>query len=135
MKDRYTYPRKEKLKSRKLIAKIFKEATPISVPPLKVLYMYSAFREYGFLQTGFTVSKKNFAKAVHRNRIKRLFREAYRLEKSILKDYLENSQMQIALFFIFTGRELPTQDIIREAMKKAMHELIKKCNENAYKNS
>lgn len=135
MKGNCTYPRKEKLKSRKLIAKIFKEAASFSVPPMKALYMTSVLPENVYLQTGFTVSKKNFPKAVHRNRIKRLMREAYRREKNILKDYLVNAHLQLAIFFIFTGRELPTQEVIQGTMEKLIHELIKKCNENAYKNS
>ena len=100
-----------------------------------VLYLPNPLQENGFLKTGFTVSRKNFPKAVQRNRIKRLLREAYRREKNLLKKCLENTQIQLAIFFIFTGREMPRQDIIRDAMKKAMHELIKKFNENAYKNS
>lgn len=135
MPGKFIYPRKEKLKSRKLIGKIFKEANSISVFPLKVLFMQSLLPVNGFLQTGFTVGSKNFPKAVHRNRIKRLMREAYRLESQLLKEYLENNQLQIVLFFIFTGRSLPTQEVILDAMHDGLKELIKRINENADKNS
>ncbi len=135
MPGKFVYPRKEKLKSRKLIGKVFKEANSFSVFPLKILYMQLLLPENIFLQTGFTVGSKNFPKAVHRNRIKRLMREAYRQENQTLKENLEKNQLQLALFFIFTGRSLTTQTIIRSAMQDALNELIKRCNENANKNS
>lgn len=62
-------------------------------------------------------------------------REAYRLESQLLKEYLENNQLQIILFFIFTGRSLPTQEVILDAMHDGLKELIKRINENADKNS
>ncbi|MFZ1798242.1 MAG: ribonuclease P protein component [Chitinophagaceae bacterium] len=135
MPGKFIYPRKEKLKSRKLIGKVFKEANSFSVFPLKVLYIQSYLPANIFLQTGFTVGSKNFPKAVHRNRIKRLMREAYRLESYTLKEILKHKQLQIVLFFIFTGRSLPTQEILQNAMHTAFNELLKRFHENADKNS
>ncbi|MEO8116080.1 MAG: ribonuclease P protein component [Bacteroidota bacterium] len=135
MPGKFVYPRKEKLKSRKLIGKVFKEANSFSVFPLKVLYMQSPLPVNIFLQTGFTVGSKNFPKAVHRNRIKRMMREAYRLESYTLKELLEKNQFQLVLFFIFTGRSLPLQDIIQNTMRDAIKELLKRINENTDKNS
>ena len=59
------------------------------------------------LQAGFSVSKRNFKKAVDRNRIKRLIREAYRLQKNDLKLLLKERSSNLSVFLIYTGKEIP----------------------------
>ena len=66
------------------------------------------------MQAGFTVNKKNFKKAVDRNRVKRLMRESYRIQKNELKNMLIQSNKNLALFFIYTGKELPDYTLIFE---------------------
>jgi ribonuclease P protein component len=69
------------------------------------------------LQAGVAVSKKNFRKAVDRNRIKRFLREAYRLQKNELQDQLKVKNMELAIFFIYTGKEVPVLTEIVEKIK------------------
>lgn len=57
---------------------------------------------------GVGVSKRYFKKATDRNRVKRLTREAYRHRQEIMKLLVEKNHAAVDLFFIFTGRELPT---------------------------
>lgn len=77
------------------------------------------------LQAGFTVGTKHFKKAVDRNRIKRLMREAYRVNKHSLRSSLEENNSNIAVFFMFTGKELPDYQLILEKMKQALEKLEK----------
>ena len=58
-------------------------------------------------QVAVTVSKRNFKKAVHRNRIKRLMREAYRLNKNLVVSYCEKMDISLAILFIYTGKTMP----------------------------
>ena len=53
---------------------------------------------------GVSVSKKFFKRAVDRNRIKRLLRESYRLNKSI---YLEAFKEKSMVMIFWTSKEMP----------------------------
>ncbi len=75
------------------------------------------------LQAGFTAGTKHFKRAVKRNRIKRLLRETYRLNKHSLKTSLEERNMHLAVFFMFTGKELPEYPLVLEKMKMALEKL------------
>jgi len=82
------------------------------------------------LQFGVGVSSKNFKKAVDRNRIKRLTREAWRLQKNELKELLKTSNKQLNVFFIYTGKELPDFATIKDKVAVALKKLSGKVNEN-----
>jgi ribonuclease P protein component len=64
------------------------------------------------LSFGTGVSAKNFKKAVDRNRIKRVTKEAYRLQKTELKKLLEEKGIHLNVFFIYTAKELPIYEDI-----------------------
>lgn len=83
--------------------------------PLKVLY---AFVENSSvpLQAGVTVSSRKFRKAVQRNRVKRVLREAYRLQKLALASTLVTENKSLALFFLYTGKDLPVYVEVYEKM-------------------
>lgn len=52
-------------------------------------------------------------------------REAYRLQKNNLKNSLTENQKNLALFFIFTGKELPEYEIIYEKIGGALQRISK----------
>ena len=74
--------KKERLKSQKLIGRLFEEGASIKNFSFQAdLYYYRNPISIISVQASFSVPKRNFKKAVDRNRIKRLIKEAYRLEK------------------------------------------------------
>ncbi len=129
-KQRYTFRKDEKLKSRKTIEQLFKEGNSFSNFPFRVLWKFTEARTSP-LQTGFAVSSKHFKKAVDRNRIKRLMREAYRLQKNKLDAALKIHKRQLAVFFIYVGNELPEYDLIFDKTIHVLDRLIKITNENS----
>lgn len=77
------------------------------------------------LQTGFGVSTKKFGKATDRNRVKRLMRESYRLEKNELKDHMAKQALYLAVMLVYTGNALPEFAELRVKMQAVMKRLIK----------
>jgi ribonuclease P protein component len=73
-------------------------------------------------RTGFSVPKKKFRLSVHRHRIIRLLREAWRLNKHELYAVVPYDK-QVHIFFIFTGKEMPEYKTVQEAVLKAIEKL------------
>lgn len=124
----FGFKKEEKLCSKKAIEKLFAEGDAFLSYPIKVVFTETQLPSSFPVQAGFTVSKKNFKRAVKRNRIKRLMREAYRLKKHLLYEQLQDRQ--IAIFFVFIGKEIPAYAKINKAMDKAVSILLKKIDTN-----
>lgn len=108
-----SFGKKEKLKSKKLITQLFDEGIGISSFPLKLIYLSSKNKQNP-IRAGVTVSKRNFKSAVDRNRIKRLLREAYRLNKTLV---FNNTDANFAFLFLYLGKDMPTFELVNQKMK------------------
>lgn len=124
-----TFSRHERLKSRKLIGRLFKDGHSYVAYPLRVLWLpadETAQAAVGFgdapAQLAISVPKRAFKSAVERNRLKRRIREAYRLNKSAWYEKLNAGDQRIALMLVYIAKEeLPFDDIaagIRKMVKK-----------------
>jgi ribonuclease P protein component len=135
----FTLGKDERLKSRKQIVKLFAEGKSFVVNPFRIYFLidktpniqYSIFN----IQFGVGVSSKNFKRAVDRNRIKRLTREAWRLQKNDptaigLKELLKIQGKQLDVFFIYTGKELPDFKTMKDKVAVALKKLAGKIDEN-----
>ncbi len=118
-----SFPKIEKLKSKKQIEQLFSEGKSISIYPLKLVYLKIKLKTEKPIQTGVTVSKRNFKSAVKRNRIKRLLRESYRLNKHLVFNTLEG---EYAFMFLYLGREMPIYQELETNMIKVFQKLVKK---------
>lgn len=95
------FPSSEKLKSKILIDRLFSEGKPLKKYPVLLLYLPLKDFAVASNKTGVSVPKRNFKKAVERNSLKRLMREAYRKNKYLVES---NLTQKYAFMFIYTSR-------------------------------
>jgi len=100
---RLTFPREEKLKSRKMISNIFSEGSVVKSYPIRIQFIFHEIEDFPPCQMGVSVPKRHFKSAVDRNKIKRQIKEAYRLNKSSLINDLKLKKKKIAMMFIFSA--------------------------------
>lgn len=129
------FSKEERIKSQKQIEILVKKGSVIHDSPIKVIWKkneYHSQDKQSKNKVAFSVAKKRFKKAVDRNRIKRLLREAYRLNKHLLAKE-KNSTESILLLFIYTGNEILTFKQACESVKKIMIKIsseVKQQNSN-----
>lgn len=123
----FSYPKKEKLKSQKLIEQLFSEGKSVSAYPLRMVYLKTNFEEDTQFKTGVSVSKRNFKNAVDRNHIKRLLREAYRLNKTV---YFNNILSSYALMILYLGKDGTDFDSVDTKMKQLLDAFSKKVSQD-----
>ena len=131
---RYTLGKEDKLKSRKIIEQLFKEGKSFSLFPFRVIYLLQPINNITQLQAGFSVGTKHFKKAVDRNRIKRLMRESYRLQKKTLEDVVNKTNKDLRIFFIYTSADIPEYPVVSEKINSCIKRLLKITDENSAKN-
>ena len=121
-----SYSNMEKLKSKKLIEQLFSEGKSVSVFPLRLMFIETSFDEDVKRKVGVSVSKKNFKKAVDRNKIKRLLREVYRLSKG---SYFNNITTQYAFMILYIGSDKPNFQGLEIKMKLLFEQFLNKVSE------
>jgi ribonuclease P protein component len=155
----FTLSKDQRLKSRKLIGKVFSDGKPVQSFPVRAVCLFSETNANSaqkpdqsaathnlnsrelypysiseILQAGFSVSTRNFKKAVDRNRVKRLMKEVYRKKRPELEAGLISAGKQLSVFFIFTGKELPAYELVEEKMHLVIKRILEQINGNAQKN-
>jgi ribonuclease P protein component len=117
----FTLKKKERLKSKALWDEVFSSGKQIKVFPLLLYYIKSPLSEDVRFQVGFAVPKKKIRKAVKRNRIKRLIREVYRIEKHGITRF---SDASYALVFLYLGKEEPHYSDLLKNMQTLMKKWV-----------
>ncbi|WP_262487167.1 ribonuclease P protein component [Chitinophaga costaii] len=122
----YSFTREERLKSKKLIETLFREGKAFSVFPYRVIYLVGGLPTPAFpVQVGFTAPSRHFPHAVDRNRIKRLGRECWRLQKAPLYAHLRERQLQVSVFFLYTDKQITDYETLYKKMGQAIARLDK----------
>ena len=95
----YSFKRDEHLKRRKSIGALFLRNSEVRANPIKVIYVTEPSDSFSY-QVGFAAPKKIHHFAVDRNRNKRLLREAFRLNRTILTDALADCHVKLIFMFM-----------------------------------
>lgn len=122
------FGKEEKLKSRKVIEHLFEEGKSAKSYPIIAVYD-KVENSTQPIQVSFSVSKKKFKKAVDRNRVKRLLKESYRLNKESFINNLSEENLSMNLMFIYVQNEILGYDQMNLKLKKVLDKILKEnCN-------
>jgi ribonuclease P protein component len=141
----FTYQKIDKLKSRKQTQHLFAKGQSMNAFPIKLIYTIElaeklselvpsppfnmeAIKLHGQLQAGVGAPSRTFRKAVMRNRVKRLLREGYRLEKPVFLSITALQGKRVNLFFLYTDKTVLSQKEIQEKIKQLLSRLSEKLN-------
>ena len=129
--DNFKLGKNYKLCSKTLIEELFKSGITVKSYPLIAIIKPVHFESNIPFKIVFSAPKRTFKKAVERNRIKRICKEAVRKNKSILETYLIENKIQLAVFLVYSSKdELTNVQLEKKTVKlfnaitKTIHDTI-----------
>ena len=125
-----TLQKTERLRSRKTIERLFSHGQTLNNHPIRLFWLETQFNSPFPAKVLISVSKKGFKRAVDRNYVKRRIREAYRKNKHILYNYLDENQVSCAFGIIFTGKEIINYKDIEQKIIDSLERFIKEHEKN-----
>ncbi len=117
---KFTFRKEEKLKKELWIKELFAKGSSFHLYPFRVLQLPHPLPGAEQNQVMFSVSTRNFKRAVDRNSLKRRMREAYRLNKHLL----EGSRKWL-IAYIYTSKEIEPSVLIHEKMVQTLNRIAR----------
>jgi len=124
MTHQNSFSKSEHLCGEKRITRLFTQGDAFIAYPLRVVYIIEPVRDNVPSSVLVSVPKKRFKRAVKRNRLKRLMREAYRLNKTSLIVKLEEKQLQVHIAFNYVSDDELDFATVEKKMKLALEKLL-----------
>ena len=112
------FPKKERLNSKIKIDQLFRSKNTFMYNKIKVRWSVKPSEE-NYSQILISIPKKVIPLSTKRNKIKRLIRESYRLNKNILQ--LDNQSVNIS--FMFLSSKIPEYNSLEKKIKVILHRL------------
>lgn len=117
-----TFTKAERLSSKIIIEKLYESGKSIQSPPFKINWM-EAPQSNVRVKVIISVPKRLFKKAVDRNKLKRLIREAYRKNKNVLYEGIDTKN--IFLMIIYTSKTLENYRDIEKGILTTFKKICK----------
>jgi len=124
--NRLTFKKEERISIQREIECLFKQGDAFISYPLRVVYVTQKPLSGSTVAILVSVPKKKFKRAVKRNRMKRLIREAYRLNKTALIRHCQEKESGMLIAFLFIGNEMCQWKEMEAAMQKSLDTLKEK---------
>ncbi|HJZ40887.1 MAG TPA: ribonuclease P protein component [Bacteroidales bacterium] len=121
----FTFGKKERLSHRADIERLFNEGRSFSLPPFRVFYIMGTNPDAAPVRILIAVPKKKYKRAVDRNKLKRMIREAYRLNKAFIAEPVKSQCLHVG--FVYTAQgSIPDFTEIESKMKSCLEKLLLK---------
>jgi ribonuclease P protein component len=124
-KSQFPFSKKEHLCSRRVIEKIFTAGKVINESSLRLLWIEDFLEKEIPLKVAISVPKKNFKKAVDRNKIKRQIRESYRLSKHLIMQELLKEEKKYSCIIIYTSKKQLTSQEMQAKIIVTLQRFVK----------
>lgn len=123
--QRFTFTKEERVTGKKRIETLFATGSSFIAYPFKVVFLETENPSRYAMSMLVTIPKKRIKSAVNRNRMKRLTREAFRLNKYLFYSvsFPENYHVDVA--FVYVKDDVSDYETVEKAMKKTMSVLLK----------
>lgn len=119
----YSFKKSERLCSKKLIGELLISNDHFVKYPFRVVFKISSKTGNFPARIAISVSKKRFKRAVKRNRIKRLTREAFRLNKTDFYQHIPPGET-LDILFIYLDNHINNYRKIEKSMKDSMQKIL-----------
>jgi ribonuclease P protein component len=120
-----TLNKKDRLKSYSKIRELFDHGVKLRQHPLTLFYLLEEGKATDgvSMKMGVAVGARHFKKAVQRNLLKRRIKEAYRLQRSGLQEFITTLPFNLSLFFVYADHSILEYEAISNSVKL----LLEKC--------
>ncbi|MCC5920479.1 MAG: ribonuclease P protein component [Cyclobacteriaceae bacterium] len=120
-------PKSSILRHKKDITLLFKNGDGLFQHPFKCSYICQNTESAEF-KVLFSVSKRNFKRAVDRNHIKRIMRESFRQNRQSLHRLVHDHRLKLNLSFVYIHKQIEAYSLIDAKIKKMLHRLEMEVN-------
>ncbi len=128
----FNFKKQERLCSTKEINNLFSSGNAFLHYPLSVKYIHKE-SPCPIVKVLIVAPKRYHKLAVSRNKIKRLIREAYRLNKLEINSFAKENNIEILFSISYVSQEIMTYNQISDVVKKSLKRIIKETKQKLEK--